>query len=216
MSTRWTTAEAVRRMNGFPLDTNDPNYAEDLVLHYYVDRAQEAVASDVSILVRDEQTSGSINGTNTYFFCTNKPIADWNFDKVINTLDVTVYGWGSLEDLNTKTSLSVSAIDYLNGRITMSSAPSSTFEVLTIDYRHSKYEINFTLLDVATAYMAGWLYLTAEYMEMPTTTRVGAQGFRFESSPPTNAWNAYLRTMDRIRHKIIVSGKKTGMKLKSI
>lgn len=215
MSTRWTTAESVRRMNGFPLDTNDPNFAEDLTLNYYVDRAQEAVLTDISILVRDEQTSGSINGSNTYFFCTNKPIADSNFDKSINSLDVTIYGWGSLADLNTKTSLSVSAIDYLDGRITMSSAPSSTFEALTIDYRHSKYEINFTLLDVATAYMAGWLYLTAEYMEMPTTTRVGAQGFRFAVDPPSKSWQAYLRTMDRIRTKIIVSGKKIGMKLKS-
>lgn len=213
---RWCSAEDTRWANGLPVDSNDPNYQEDSVLNYYIDRAQEMVLTDISILERDNQLVGSINGTNVYFYTSKYPISDKNFEGSISTNDVTVYGWGDLSELNTKTLLTVSAIDEVEGRVTLSSAPSSTYDVLTADYRWSMYEQNYTLVAQATAFMAGVLFFTAQYMEIPLTVRIGAQGYRYANSPSEAAWNAYLRTMRSIKIKQISVGKKVGTTLKGL
>jgi len=204
----WTTPSDVRKLVGLPSSSLDPDYASDSVLQYYIERAQYAILPMVSILVRDDQLSGSINGSNTEFYVSNYPIFDSNFDKSINASDITVYGWGDLDDLDTKTSLSVSSVDWREGRVVLSSAPSSTFEALTADYRYSKYEVDWNLLDMATAYLAGYLYLTAEYMEIPLNVRTGAQTYRYTYDPATRCLETYLRMIDLIRKKIVFRGKK--------
>jgi len=204
----WTNPSDVRRLLGLPEDTQDPAFATDQDLEYYITRAQYAILPNVSIQVRDDQLTGTINGSNTEFYVSNYPIFDSNFDKTINVSDIQVYGWGDLDDLDTKTPLDVSSINWREGRVVLSSPPSSTFEALTADYRYSKYEVDFNLLEMATAYLAGYLYLTAEYMEIPLNVRTGAQTYRYTYDPATRCLEMYLRMIDLIRKKIVFRGKK--------
>jgi len=205
---RWITAEDMRRLNGLPSNDSNPNYAPDSLLQYYIDRGQISVRNHISVMNRDDQMSGSLNGSNTEFYVSNYPIFDNNYDGSINSHDITVYGWGDLDDFNTKTSLSVASVNYLEGRVVMSSAPSSTFEVLTADYRHSRYEIDFTQLELAVAYMSGKIYFEAEYFEIPDRTRVGAQSYTYTERPNIRAWKAYLNAISNIIKNPISSAKR--------
>ncbi len=210
---RWADAEAMRRYNGLPFEATDPNYEADSVLEYYLDNSQYAVRPDVMSYIRDDQISGSINGSNTEFYITNYPIADGNFDGSLNSNDVTVYGWGDINNFLTKTSLGVVSINAVEGRITMSSAPASTYDALTCDYYYSMYEINTTLLEQASAYLAGYTYFVARYMEVPMNVRIGAQAYKMES-PAQKAWNAYTVVMSRIRTELIASHRRKGTRLR--
>jgi len=208
----WADTDAMRRYNGLPLENSDPNYESDGVLDYYLSQAEYAVRPDVMTLVRDDQMSGNINGSNTEFYLSRYPISDQNFDKSINFHDVTCYGWGDLDNFLTKTSIATTSINSREGRVVLTSAPSSTFEAITCDYYYSLYEIDFNLLELATAYLAGWTYFTARYMEVPSNVRIGAQAYRMES-PAEKAWMAYLRTMSRIKTELISSSSRKGIRL---
>jgi hypothetical protein len=172
--------------------------------------------AEISSLERDDMLTGSINGSNVHFYTDHKIITDWDFDKTINASDVYVYGWGDLDDYDTKTSLSVESVNQLEGRINLSSGPSSTFEAITADYRWSLYEHNYDLVDLATAYLAGFLYLNAMYMEVPSSTRLGAQSYSYRQSPAMNALNAFYKTLQNIRTQQISEGTKKGTSLKGV
>jgi len=212
---RWSDAEAMRRFNGLPFEDSDPNYESDSVLEYYIDRAQIAVRSDVMTLVRNDQMSGDIDGSNTEFYLTFYPISDGNYDKSINFHDVTCYGWGDLGDFLTKTSIETASINFREGRIVLASAPSSTYDVITCDYYYSLYEMDFDLIEQATAYRAGWTYFRATYMEVPSIVRIGAQAYRMDD-PALKARNAYLELMNYIKTELISSWTKKGTKLRRL
>ena len=203
---RWCTAEQMRRWNGLPVDSDDPNFEEDSSMEFFIDSAQIDVQKQISIYVRNESCTGSIDGSNTEFYVPYTPIFDTDFDSSLGTADVTIYGWGDTDDFITKTELDVSSIDYLEGRVVLSSAPSSTFEAIKADYRYSNYEIDFDQVSRATAYLAGYQYFMARYMEIPVNVRVGAQMYRMDS-PATKAWNAYLNTVANITSKLITDKK---------
>lgn len=203
---KWCTIDEFRRFNGLPIDSQDPNFEPDNTLEYYVIAGQYNVLPDVSIQVRDEHLSGVIDNANKVFFTGNKMIFDSNFDKSINVYDVSVYGWGDIDDYNTKTSISVASVTSLLGRIQLTSIPSSTYSVLTADYYFSLYEIDFTQLALAAALRAGIDYFTARYMEIPNNVRIGAQAYRMDD-PVSKAERAYNRTLRSIRDSLIREGK---------
>lgn len=202
---KWCSIDEFRRYNGLPVDSQDPNHEQDNVLEYYVITGQYNMLPDVSIQVVDDYLSGDVNGSNTVYFTSNKNMFDGNFDKSINAYDVSVYGWGNIDDYNTKTSLAVSLINGSYGRIVLSSAPSSTYDVITADYRYSLYKIDFTNITIAAAFRAGIDYFTARYMEIPNNVRIGAQAYR-QDDPVQKAINAYNRALRSIRHQLIRSG----------
>ena len=202
---RYCTAGEMRTILGLPTSTADPNYDSDQVLNFHLDQAHHAFLGAISVLKRDDPLTGNIDGTNTTFNTSYYPIADRDFDGTIGTLDVDVYGWGDSDDLDTKTSLAVASVDWKEGRIKLSSPPSSTFEVITADYRYSLYEPNFDLFKQAVAYLAGYFYFSAKYMEVPTRLRVGA-AYYMGGDPTGNCWRNYLRVLSMIRSKIISKG----------
>ena len=211
----WAEPEDMRRWNGLPFDSTDPNYESDDVLEYYLSKAQYAVRPDVMTLIRDEQMSGDIDGSNTEFYLGYYPIGDQNFDKSLNAYDVNCYGWGNLNDYLTKTSVDVASINYLEGRVVLTAAPSSTFDVITCDYYYSLYEVNLDLIEQAVSYFAGYSYFVARYMEVPTNVRIGAQAYKIDS-PAETAWRAYLRAMSRIRTELISEYKRKGTRLRRL
>ncbi len=205
----------MRKLNGLPENVQDPNWKSDNDLQYYLDLASTYFLDSISILKRDQQMSGSINGVNVNFFVRNYPIADQNFDTTINASDVDVYGWGNFDDLNTKTSLGVTSVDWREGRIVLTSAPSSTYDVISCDFRFYLYEPNWELFKAAEAYLAGQFFFRAEYMEIPDTQKVGASSFRI-TNPATKAMRAYYDALNVIRKKQFVKGKAKGTKLHQV
>jgi len=202
----WITPYDVRIINGLPSIVTDLNYADDETLEYYIQIAKYSILPDFSIQVRDDQCAGTIDSSNTIFYTSYKPIIDQNLDGTIDTDDIEVYVWEDLDDVQTKTEIDIDSIDYLNGFFTTKDPVSTDYEGVTADYRYSNYEVNSTLLKTAICYLAGYLYFTAEYMELPTYVRLGAHTYKYDNSPANRCWNSYLTTMSRIKSKLILRG----------
>lgn len=75
-----------------------------------------------------EVLSGVADGANKVFSTIHKPLADTNYDDVVDTYDVTLYVNG--------TPVSIANVDADNGIITAAAAPASNATV-TADYRYS-------------------------------------------------------------------------------
>ena len=202
----YATANDVRKLVGLPSKVDDPNYVTDDTIEYYLNLAAYQLLNSVTVLVRDEVLTGKIDGSNTEFTVAHYPIADQNFDSLVGTADVTVYTWTDLDDLDTKTQVNVSSVDWLDGRIVLETAPSTSIDGVTADYRYYLYEPDFNLFQLAEAYLAGALFFRAEYMEIPDMEKHGATTFRI-TNPATKAMKAYYDTLAVIRRNVITKGK---------
>ena len=106
----------------------------------------------------DETRENKIDGSNVYYYIKNwrgKYLADRDDDGSVSTSDVVVY----LVDSNgTETTATVSAIDGDNGKITLSSAPSSDYDVyITYEWCYRNPSTPDPLIKLACT------YLTAAY-----------------------------------------------------
>jgi len=199
---RYSTADDMRRIIGLSTISSDPDYVVDADLNYFIDKACTLMIEDFSIQKIDESMSGNINGSNTSFSVSYTPVADINFDGTINSLDVNVYGWTDTSDPSTKTSLAVTTLYPQEGKVVLTSAPASTYEDITCTYRHYLSEtIRLALLPLANAYLAGWLYITSEYLLTPDQYAVGALRYNYKLSPITKALNKYYEVMNLIKTK---------------
>ena len=106
----------------------------------------------------DETRENKIDGSNVYYYIKNwrgKYLADRDDDGSVSTSDVIVY----LVDPNgTETTATISAIDGDNGKITLSSAPSSDYDVyITYEWCYKNPSTPDPLIKLACT------YLTAAY-----------------------------------------------------
>ena len=106
----------------------------------------------------DETRENKIDGSNVYYYIKNwrgKYLADRDDDGSVSTSDVIVY----LVDPNgTETTATISAIDGDNGKITLSSAPSSDYDVyITYEWCYRNPSTPDPLIKLACT------YLTAAY-----------------------------------------------------
>jgi len=178
MSTYWCSVSDVRRLCGLSTVPTDPDYVSDDLVEYYLGKACLMVKHDVCVEVVNESLSGLIDGSNTTFDVAHTPIADIDYDGTVTASDLIVYGWGDSDDPLSKTVLEVSTVKPYEGRIILSDAPSSTFEIVTADYCYHMNTIDYTLLGVASGYLAGFLLYTAEYALVPDSFQHGALRLR--------------------------------------
>lgn len=82
----------------------------------------------LSYVVLSEPLNGNVDGSNTVFTTDHKPLADGNYDDVVDTTDVTVYVDGS--------PVTVTAINVAAGALTLALAPTLNANV-TADYVYS-------------------------------------------------------------------------------
>jgi len=144
----------------------------DSILEKYLTDGDETLLEDITISRVNEKLYGNINGSNTIFWTYSKPIADINFDKVIDSSDVKVFGWTKLDDPTTKTELSVKSINSQYGIIELTSEPTG-FEKMTIDYSYTEDIVDFNLVTLASIYLTGYLFACREFLFLPTRMAIG-------------------------------------------
>jgi len=180
----------------------DSAEASDTALQPFCDYAGKALLSYITIMHRDEQLKGDINGINKEYWCEHIPIADSDMDKDVDTADITVYTWTDATDEDTKTQVTVSSINPLTGRIVLASAPSTNVEIVTIDYRSYTVEVDWDLITLAANQYAAYLYLQSQYIMEGDTTKIGAVSKAFRGRMPfERMFDAFTKTMRLIRRK---------------
>lgn len=210
MSSYCSTTD-VRMILGLSTISTDPDYEDGTTLQYYIDKAGPLLLQDISVLEVDEVLSGNIDGSNTTFETTSYPIADSNYDNTINASDVELYSWTDSDDPSTKSSLTVSTVYANEGKIVVSSAPASTEDQVTATYRfYLQDSISFSALPIAQAYLAGWLFLSSEYLLLPDQEAVGVHRWQFRKMPDTRVLENYYKVLQLIKTKTW-SKKKHGI-----
>jgi len=188
----------VRKYCGFTEDEID-----DDDLKFFIEQATQDVIQDITIPRRDEVLTGLCDGSNKYFYTKNTPIADVTGDSSVTPSDVTVICWGTLGSLDTRVTFDVSSIDDYYGRITLSSIPSSTFQVATASYSFYLDIIDWSEVTIATAYLAGAYYVFQKFLLIPERFSVGGP-IRFTHSNP------YLK-LEREYQKHLLRAKNSDM-----
>jgi hypothetical protein len=91
----------------------------------------QAVLQEAGLWQRElaEVATGLLNGSNCVFTVDHKPLADNNYDDVLDGDDVEAYVDGS--------PVTVSAVDEDRGQVTLVAAPAGTATEVTVDYSFS-------------------------------------------------------------------------------
>jgi hypothetical protein len=184
----------------------------DEELDFYIEQANTIVFEDVAIQVIGEELSGKINGTNTTFSTQHKYIADTDFDCVNSIADVTVYAWGKEGSLSTRKEWGVSSINAEYGLIFLSSAPVSTYDVLTIDYYYYRNKPNWYLLKRAANIWAAYEFILSEYLLIPKKLRRGALSFE-HTKPYEELYLRYQRAINMFNKKLATKKKYKHIKM---
>jgi len=185
----YTTPEDVRDLIGL-----DPEDAPDNILEDFIEKAQYVVLHHIQTSVRDEVVT--LDTTGNTFSVKNPFIADTNFDEAINSLDVHVYGWVDSSNPISKAELTISTIlpDY--GFIVITGGTVNlSYEQVTVDYSYYTCDLDWNLLEMATAYYAGMLYVAKEECLVPEDVVIGNIRLRDRRS---RSWQRLREEFDRL------------------
>lgn len=187
----YTTAEKVRtKILG--VEASD---APDDVLNPLIEDATKIVIRRVSVRVLNEQPTQGSNSKEYYL--AHEFIADVNGDKQVDKNDVKVYAWDIFGDESTKTEVEVEHLNPLTGRIVLKDDPQG--KTITVDYSYYLNQIDWDLMDLATAYYAAKMWIERELMLVPPTFRVGRV-----STKHYEYWNTCNSEFERIMHLLVV------------
>jgi len=192
MVNRLCNPEDVRKKIGLSVDE-----APDETLYSHIDEAQKDLLRDVANLIEDEVLSGSIDGSNNTFSTAEVYIADRNFDNTVTASDVYVYAWTNSEDPYTKSSVAVSTVYSNNGKVVLTTAPSTSVTQITADYYHYTSPIDKGLMQEACAYLAAYYFAQREILLMPQQWMHGAYRF-MKSSEYKSLLTEYYKKVDRL------------------
>ena len=131
--------------------------------------ASKQLLEMISVRVVDEEVTTLVGDKS--FYVRYAPIADSNFDKSVDSSDITVYKW-TTNYPDSKTELTVSSVVALEGYVTLSSRPSG-YTKLTVDYRYYPTPIVFENLDICANYLCAYLYTVRETLLLPYTISMG-------------------------------------------
>jgi len=181
------------------LSTDD---ISDEELQDLINKATQIIIEELTIPVRDEEPTGSIDGVNCSFSVSHYPIADTDGDKVVSTSDVTLYTWTDENDPSTKTSVSLSTIHPREGIIVTSSPPSSSIEKITVDYSYTWEEaLNWELIKLACIFLVGYLFAIKKFTILPLAITRGPIRFRHYTEPANKYLEKYRQIMSLIKSK---------------
>ena len=130
--TNWgTNAQARRYMN-----VTSTTSISDADVNDHLISADREIRRRVFVYHYDEVLNGNINGSNTQFKTKYHPIADGDMDQDVDSSDVTAHTTDSdsTTGFRETTDVSVSSVNARDGIITLSSAPASGTDEVTLDY----------------------------------------------------------------------------------
>ncbi len=177
----------------------------DAGLEVHSARAKEMVLKDISSYrIHEEMTdlngfTPNKDGSNKKFYVQNVPVADTDFDLMVDGDDLTVYEWSDQDDETTATSVDVTSVNVDTGLIQLTTAPASSVEKVTCSYRFHFNQINSTILQIATAMLAGLLWIQKDRILMPDRVSVGAYKWQYTSPAYKKLYEQYLRTINFIK-----------------
>jgi hypothetical protein len=171
-------------------------------LQELINYASTIIVEDLTISVIDEEPIGKIDGSNSTFTVMYYPLADVNADKVINSLDVTVYAWSIRDNPSTKTVVEVDTVYNREGYIVLKNPPSSSIQQITVDYAYTWEEaLNWELLKLATAYMVGYIFAIRKFTVIPDVVSRGPLRFAHRVKPYDEYYKKYQEIMGYIMSK---------------
>ena len=190
----WTTPEEVRKELGLKMeDVSD----EDLA--YYIEKAQRNLLSDIAVYRFEEAMIGSIDGVNCTFQTRYSPIADSNFDGVVNPQDIIVAKWGDINNFSTRSTIQVSSIDPVFGIVVLASPPEATVQAVTCTYYYlPNPKITFEHLRRLSSILAAYYYVRSEMLLVPDSWAHGAYRFT-KGTPAEELLNEYYRELSKVR-----------------
>jgi len=151
----WTDVDHVRLISG--LTVSDISNAD---LDLLILEAQQIVRADINSKVYEEKLTGTIDGSNTVFFTKFAPIADRNFDMVVDANDVSVW-LVKVNDITGEkeyTQATVSAVRARSGAIELASPPDpNNVDYVVADYDYVIGNLDWNLVKLATSLMTAHL-----------------------------------------------------------
>uniref|UniRef100_A0A6H1ZKH4 Uncharacterized protein n=1 Tax=viral metagenome TaxID=1070528 RepID=A0A6H1ZKH4_9ZZZZ len=186
----WTTPQEVRKVIGLGADD-----VSDEDLDYYIGKAQKELLDQLCVFEYEDKLVGNIDGVNITFNTHYAPIADRNFDLVVNTLDVEVYKWGHYGLMDTKSTVPISTVYPDKGIIVLGSAPGNTIEVVTATYYSFPRQLILDRLPTVTALLAGYHYIRSEVLLLPQQWFHGSYRF-IRGTPAEDILLEYYRNLD--------------------
>jgi len=187
----YCTPEDVRLLCGFT-----STEAPDNILSYYIYKANIHVIND--IVVRRKNAILLAGPSKYEWYSQHYPIADINGDGLVNSSDVQVYLWKDRADESSKSPLTVQAINWLTGRIVLTSEP-SRYDVITADYSFYPNEVDWKVLRDAEAYYAGFMFAIKKWLHIPEWTKFGTITTRQAVKPYIYLYNEYKRCMVKLK-----------------
>lgn len=161
----YTNAQDIRDLLGLTVDE-----APDSILDEFIAKAGYVVLHYIQIPIVEEVVELDISGQTIVL--SKQFIADNNFDEVVNASDLVVYGYVDEDHVDTRNTLTVSTIFPENGVLKLS-ADASDYEKVTVSYSYYTCAIDWPLVEMATAYYAGMLWVAREEFLVPEQLIVG-------------------------------------------
>jgi len=184
----YTNPQKVRDLLGVSIDD-----APDALLTTYIGYGDQIIIKSITETIVDEdldQDGASLN----YFRTVNPYIADLNKDKIVNTLDVTVYYW---DDNNNTIPLTITSIDGLTGQVVLSEVPGDTIDP-RMNYNRYICKPDWTLIELASTYYAAFMWVGRELYLVPERYFLG--DLRVYGSKP---WEHFKKQFDRLIQIIV-------------
>lgn len=163
----------------------------DAEAYNFIEIATRRMIRDLTVRVEEEvYVDSDFNFYTTYY-----PIADRDGDREVTTSDIEVYG----EYKGVRTSLNVTSIIPETGKVTLESFDTSAYSKVIAIYNYRTFEYDWRLIEVACAYLAGYLFACKHYLLLPDTIALGTTRYRYATKPFEHYLNLYYDTLRKIR-----------------
>ena len=171
--------------------------APDEILNVFINDATKVVTRRLTVRVINEVPEQGYKTDGTEWYCLNDYIADTNGDTIINKDDIAVFKWGTLGDESTKVQVDVLSLNPIGGRILLvASIPEG--DSITVDYSYYMNQVDWDMINLASAYYAAKMWVERELMLVPQTVRIGrvtSKGYEY--------WNVCNQNFERIMHLLL-------------
>lgn len=188
----YTSPDKIRTILGVSDDD-----ATDEILNVFINDATKVVIRRLTVRVINEEPEQGYKTDGTEWYCLHDYISDVNGDTIINKDDIAVFQWESLGDESTKTQIDVLSLNPIGGRIVLVN-PIPTGYSITVDYSYYMNQVDWDMINLASAYYAAKIWVERELMLVPQTVRIGrvtSKGYEY--------WNVCNQNFERIMHLLL-------------
>jgi len=175
-------------------------------LSEFFKEASKLFLSDIAVpLIREECRRDSADST--LFYLPYSPLADSNFDKVIDSDDIIVELYD--DEAGSYTPANPESLDAFKGKVWLEEAPASDIKVLATYwyyyYPQTYHQLtqDWSRADLATSLLAGMMVIQRKVFFLPSSVSLGSLriswGGRGGQDPLQRFEEAYLKVLNSLR-----------------